>query len=131
MTRPDRPDTPSGRRRGAYRLGLRAETLAAALLQLKGWRVLARRYRAGGGEIDIIARRGATIAFVEVKARTSRDQALASITPRARRRIASAARSWCAGREDLGAATLRFDAILVLPWRLPEHVADAFPAPPD
>lgn len=131
MTRPDRPDTPSGRRRGAYRLGLRAETLAAALLQLKGWRVLARRYRAGGGEIDIIARRGATIAFVEVKARTSRDQALASITPRARRRIASAARSWCAGREDLGTATLRFDAILVLPWRLPEHVADAFPAPPD
>lgn len=131
MTRRDRQDMPSGRRRGAYRLGLRAETLAALLLRVKGWRILARRYRAGGGEIDIIAKRGDTVAFVEVKARASRDQALTSITPRARKRIASAARSWCAGREDMRTATLRFDAILVLPWRLPEHITDAFPAPSD
>lgn len=116
----------TSRRRGAYRLGLRAETLAALYLRAKGWRILARRFRAGSGEIDIIARRGRTIAFIEVKARGNRDAALTAITPSAQRRIASAARTWCAGREDLGAMTLRFDAVLVSPWRLPVHIADAF-----
>jgi len=117
---------PGRRRRGAYRLGLRAETLAALYLRAKGWRILARRFRAGGGEIDIIARRGDTIAFIEVKARADREAALAAITPATRRRIASAARTWCAGREDLSLMTLRFDAVLVCPWALPVHVADAF-----
>lgn len=123
------PEGGRDRRRGAYRLGLRAETLAAVFLRLKGWRILARRYRAGSGEIDIIARRRDTIAFVEVKARADREAALAAITPQAQRRIAAAARSWCAGREDAARAVLRFDAVLILPRRLPEHVADAFRPP--
>jgi putative endonuclease len=128
---PDGPSPAARRQKGrlaAYRLGLRAETLAALFLRLKGFRILARRYRAGSGEIDIIARRGATVIFVEVKARASREAALAALTPQGRRRIAAAARHWQAGRRDLGNATLRFDMVLIVPFRLPEHVINAFEA---
>ncbi|WP_051242078.1 YraN family protein [Stappia stellulata] len=125
---PPRP-APSRKRRSAYRLGLRAETLAVVALRLRGWRILARRYKAGSGEIDIIARKGDTIAFVEVKARATRDAALAAITAQGQRRIAAAARVWQARREDADAAVLRFDAVLVVPGRWPIHVADAFTAP--
>lgn len=113
-------------RSAAYRLGLRAEAFASVFLRLKGWRILARRYRAGSGEIDIIARRGKTVIFVEVKARSTREAALTAITPHAARRISAAARQWQAGREDLHDATLRFDAILIRPFRLPEHVVNVF-----
>ena len=118
-------------RHAAYRLGLRAETRAALALQLKGWRILARRFRANGGEIDIIIQRGETIAFVEVKARATRDAALAAITPVAQRRIASAARLWQARFSERTTWVFRFDAVLIVPWRWPEHVIDAFrPAEP-
>jgi putative endonuclease len=130
MAKDRKAGTRGGERRrsrpAAYRLGLHGETLAAFFLRLKGWRILARRYRAGSGEIDIVARRGKTVAFVEVKARASREAALLAITPQGRRRIAAAARSWQAGREDLANVTLRFDAVLIVPFRLPEHVENAF-----
>ena len=58
-------------RRRAERGGRRAEALAALWLRLKGWTILARRVRTPVGEVDLIARRGRTIAFVEVKARAS------------------------------------------------------------
>ena len=124
----DGPQAPKRRRprSAAYRLGLRAEALAALFLRLKGWRILARRYKAGTGEIDIIARRGRTVIFVEVKARATREAALAAITPHAARRISAAARQWQSGRKDLRDATLRFDAVLVVPLRLPEHVSNIF-----
>jgi putative endonuclease len=125
MPRAPQP-SPGRKRRSAYLWGLRAETLAVIALRLKGWRILARRYKTGSGEIDIIARRGDTIAFVEVKARATREAALAAITVQGQRRIAAAARVWQAGREDADAATLRFDAVLVVPRRWPIHIADAF-----
>ena len=84
------------RRRGAYLFGLKAESLAALLLRLKGYSILARRYAVSGGEIDIIARRGGSIAFVEVKARADLDMAADSITAAKRRRIARGARVWLA-----------------------------------
>eukprot|EP00873_Tetraselmis_striata_P025004 jgi/Tetstr1/445268/TSEL_033066.t1 len=71
---------------------------------------------------------GDTIAFIEVKARATREAALAAITAQGQRRIAAAARVWQAGREDTDAATLRFDAVLVVPRRWPIHIADAFTA---
>jgi hypothetical protein len=63
------------RRRRAYRFGHWAETLCVWWLRLGGYRVLARRYKTPVGEIDIVARRGAALAFIEVKARrhTTRD----------------------------------------------------------
>ncbi len=63
------------KRQEAERRGRGAETLACWYLRLKGWRILARRARVPGGEVDIVARRGRTLAFVEVKARASEDAA--------------------------------------------------------
>ena len=55
--------------REAERRGRGAETIACWYLRMRGWRILARRARVPGGEVDIVAKRGRTLAFVEVKAR--------------------------------------------------------------
>ncbi len=114
-------------RRRTNRAGRRAEGIAAALLALKGYRILARGFTVAGGEIDIVALRGATVAFVEVKARTDRDAALAAIDGIKRRRIARAAAVWLARNPWAASATFRGDAVLVVPRRWPRHVPDAFP----
>ena len=62
-------------RQEAERRGRGAETLACWYLRLKGWRILARRARVPGGEVEIIARRGRPLAFVEVKARATQEEA--------------------------------------------------------
>jgi len=95
-------------------------------LRLRGYRVLARRFRVPVGEIDIVARRGSVVAFVEVKARPSADAALESLTPRQRRRIARAALAFLQARPGLEMLVLRFDLVLVTPWRLPRHLEDAW-----
>ena len=116
----------TGRRRAAFRLGLRAETLAAVFLQLKGYHVLARRFRCRSGEIDIVARRGKILVFVEVKARPSMEAGLLAVTARARGRIAAAARHWLSRNGAHTDCAWRFDMIIVRPWRLPAHVEGAF-----
>ncbi len=114
-------------RRRALRLGLRAETLAVLLLRLKGWQILARRFNVPGGEVDIIARRGDTIIFVEVKARATPEAALAAIDGVKRRRLRLAAGRWLIGKDWALACVLRCDAILVMPRRWPQHVLDIGP----
>ncbi len=114
-------------RRRALRLGLRAETMAALVLRLRGWQILARRYKVPGGEVDIIARRGDIIAFVEVKARATPDAALAAIDAVKQRRLRLAARRWLSGKDWALACALRCDAVLVVPRRWPQHVADICP----
>ena len=79
-------------RRAAHGRGLGAERLCALSLRLAGWRILARRYGTPAGELDIVARRGRLIAFVEVKHRRERQGVLETITARQRRRIENAAR---------------------------------------
>lgn len=113
-------------RKSAYRLGHFAETRAAWALRLKGWRILKRRYRTPAGEIDLIAKRGKVVAFVEVKARSSREMALQSVAPKAQERIGKAARIFISQHPKAGFYTLRFDLIIVTGWRWPEHLADAF-----
>ena len=113
------------RSRTAHRFGLRAETLAAAWLTLKGYRILARRFKASGGEIDIIVWRRGVVAFVEVKARPSLDEALSSIALHKRQRISRAARAWLSRNPWAAARTLRGDAVYVAPWRWPKHVVAA------
>ena len=113
-------------RRRAHLFGLRAESIAALLLRLKGYHLLARRFAAAGGEIDLIARRGETIAFVEVKARDDLDAAAAAITATKRRRIGRAARVWLARNPWAAALNLRGDAVFVAPGRLPRHLASAY-----
>lgn len=110
--------------------GRRAETLAAWWLRLKGWRILARGYSIGrgrgAGEVDLIARRGRTLAFIEVKARNSIEAAAYAITAHQQDRIRRAALAFLAGRPELGDCAIRFDALLVVPRRLPSHICDAW-----
>jgi len=116
---------PDGRRR-AWRLGWLAEGLCALVLRLKGYRILARRWRSAAGEIDIIARRGRVLAFVEVKARRDGSAAAEAVAPRQRRRIARAAQAFAAGHPGVAGLDWRFDAMLVTRRGLPCHLKDAW-----
>ena len=115
-------------RRAAYRHGHLAEWAAAAVLLAKGYRLLARRYRTPLGEIDLIVRRGSTIAFVEVKARPTEREALEAVGRAAERRLASAADLWLTKHPAAAGFDLRYDIVVVLPWRIPKHMPDAFRA---
>ena len=96
------------------------------MLCLKGYRLLARRYRTPLGEIDLIVKRGRLVAFVEVKARRTRGAALDAVGAAAERRIVGAADLWLARHPDAAGLDLRYDLVLVTPWRLPAHLPDAF-----
>lgn len=113
-------------RRRRHALGLGAERLCAWHLRLRGWRILARRFRTPAGEIDIVARRGRLIAFIEVKARGDAGMAAESLGPRQRRRIARAAELFVKKSPQYGGYDMRFDMMLVSPARLPRHVMDAW-----
>ncbi|MBC7521853.1 MAG: YraN family protein [Sandarakinorhabdus sp.] len=101
--------------------GRRAETIAALFLQMKGYRILARRVQTRVGEIDLVARKGDTLVFVEVKARATLDSGLFALHPAARRRIEAASRV-LAPRYAGRCTTTRIDAVLVRPWALPVHM---------
>ena len=113
------------KREAAERRGRKAEAIAALWLQLRGWRILARRARVPGGEVDIVARRGRTIAFVEVKARSSDDQAALALDAYRLRRVAVAAER-LAPRFMRAGDDLRIDAIFIVPRRLPRHLTDVW-----
>lgn len=116
---------PSARsRRAAERRGRRAEWLAAWALRLKGYRILAQRVRRPGGEIDLIARRGNVLAFVEVKQRATLADALEAVPNRSWQRIAIAAESWAAHQPTLQDCNWRYDIIALAPLRWPVHKTD-------
>ena len=117
---------PRPERQAAFRVGISAESRAAALLVAKGFRILARRWRSPLGEIDIVARRRRLLVFVEVKARPTIDEAAESVNVRQRRRIAAAAEIWLAANPDDSIRDIRFDAILVAPGKIPQHIPAAF-----
>ena len=120
------PLTAPDSRRRAWRRGRRAEWLAAWSLRLRGYRVLARGFRVPVGEIDLIMRRGRVEVFIEVKARDALASAAEAISPRQRTRICRAAGIFMANRAELAALDCRFDVVMVLPWRWPRHVPDAW-----
>lgn len=113
-------------RRARYRRGLWSEVFAAIALNLKGYRVLARRHRTPVGELDLIACRGRILAMVEVKARASLAQGLEAVGTRQQQRIARAAEAFCAQFPRYREHDLRFDVIVVVPWRWPRHIIDAW-----
>src|SRR3979409_1473941 len=95
-----------GDRRRAWERGRAAERLAILALSLTGYRILARHLKFGPrntglGEIDIVARRGRVIAFIEVKSRADWGRAAESILARQRQRIARAASTFLAPRPQL------------------------------
>ena len=101
----------------SHELGRRSEDVACDYLAARGWTILARNFRAGHKEIDIIARLGETIAFVEVKARAGGEwgHPLDAITWSKRREIAHAARAWLHAHRIPG-VEYRYDAIAIR-WR--------------
>lgn len=119
------PDSRRKRRR-AYRKGHRGEWLAAAALMLKGYRVIARRYRTPAGEIDLIARRGSLIAIVEVKARPTLEEAMDAVGALAQRRIDAAADLWLGRQADHARLSVRYDLVAILPRRWPVHVKNIY-----
>jgi len=132
MAKPDelpaKPASPA--RIAAFRTGLSAESRAAAYLIAKGYRILARRHRTRYGEIDLVARRRGLLAFIEVKARASLDEAAYAVTPRQQARIINAAQAFLIDHPEYAEFELRFDAMLIAPRHLPRHLLAAFDASP-
>jgi putative endonuclease len=126
MSRRPSPDERTKRKRSAHLFGIRAESVAALLLRLKGYSILERRYSVSGGEVDLIVRRGEAIAFVEVKARADLETAAFAISATKRRRISRAARVWLSRNGWAAGLTLRGDAVYVAPRRLPRHAPAAY-----
>lgn len=112
-------------RKKNYTFGLKAENAAAFWLQVKGYKILERRYKTPMGEIDLIARKGNMLAFVEVKARQTKYQALESLTPSMRRRIEQAASSYIS-HNPVGDCDMRFDLVTVTPPFLIHHLDNAW-----
>jgi putative endonuclease len=110
----------------AYRRGHRGEWLAALALMLKGYRIVARRYRTKLGEIDLIARRGDLVLIVEVKVRATLIEAMDAIARQSERRIEAATDLWLSRQPDHGRLSIRFDMVAVLPRRWPVHVENVF-----
>ncbi|HVJ53614.1 MAG TPA: YraN family protein [Aliidongia sp.] len=110
----------------AERHGRRAERLCMLMLRLKAYRILAHHWRCPAGELDIVARRGRTLAVIEVKARADYATAAESVSMRQQSRIAMATRQFIAARPNLAALDVRFDVMLVMPYRLPRHLESAW-----
>lgn len=112
-------------RQEAERQGRRGETLAVWYLWLGGWRILARRQRVGAGEVDIVARKGRTVAFVEVKWRASAAALDQAIDARRLKRVARAAEA-LAPRFAKAGDDVRIDVILIAPGTWPRRITNAW-----
>lgn len=106
--------------------GRRAEWVAAIWLMLRGWRIIAFRHRTPYGEIDLLVRKADILAVVEVKRRTTLDEALNAVRPEQRRRLLRAAMAVAATRPESGAVSVRLDLVAMAPGRLPAHIEDAW-----
>jgi putative endonuclease len=111
-------------RRAAEARGRAAEARVAALYEVGGFRILARRWRCAAGEIDLIAERAGLVCFVEVKRRGR--HAAEALTAAQQARILAAAEAWAAAHPGHGARGLRFDVALVEDGAPPRLIADAF-----
>lgn len=114
------------RKERAEKWGRAGERRAALMLRLKGYTIVAHRLRTPVGEIDLVAKRGSTLAIVEVKARSNPNHALEALSRRQRHRLARAAAWLMASRPDFSTIAVRFDLILISPWKWPRHITDAW-----
>jgi putative endonuclease len=121
-----RPKGADRKRIRAERLGRWSEYRAALALLLKGYRIVTLRYKTKAGEVDIIARRGDLVIFVEVKARKDLRAGVDAVSYTAERRIQNAADHWLRRQSDATRLSLRHDIIVVRPWRWPTHFEGAF-----
>ena len=112
-------------RQAAEQRGRGAETLACWYLRLKGWRILARRARVHGGEVDIVARRGHMLAFIEVKARATEEAAAFALDEWRLRRVVVAAER-LAPRFMRDGDDVRIDTLFIVPGRWPRHLTNVW-----
>ena len=113
-------------RQAAERRGRQAERIAGWWLRLKGWKIVGRRLRTQAGEVDLVARKDAMLAFVEVKARPSLSEAAFALGARQRARLVAAAECWIAANPGHGVAGMRFDVVIVAADGTARRIADAF-----
>lgn len=109
-----------------YAIGFVAEFLCMLRLWGSGWRVAAHRFKHPVGEVDLIALRGKTVAFIEVKARESARAAIESIHPHQQQRICRAASAWMAKHPQFSGHTMRFDVMILTRWPWPRWMKNAF-----
>jgi putative endonuclease len=109
------------------RPGVAAERRAALHYRLRGWTILGANVWAGGNELDLIARRGRRLRFVEVKEKGGPGwgDPLEMVTAEKQRRLRRAAAVWLASRPELGGLTIGFDVVAVREGKL-QRVEDAF-----
>jgi putative endonuclease len=112
-------------RQAAEKQGRSGERVAAWWLRLQGWRIVGERVRTRRGEVDIVARRGRTLAFVEVKSRGNAASLALAIDDYRLRRVVDAAEALLP-RYGKGAEEIRIDVMLVRPWRLPVHLKNVW-----
>ena len=115
----------TNRRELAEKRGRRGEAIAAWWLRLHGWRIVGQRLKTPRGEVDLSARRGKTVAFIEVKARVKQSDLATAIDGWRLRRVAAAAEQLLP-RYGKGAENMRIDVILVAPWRWPHHLVNVW-----
>lgn len=120
------PRTGTAKKRRALWRGKFAEILAALYLRGKFYRILARNFKVKSGEIDIIAKKGNLIAFVEVKARDNVATAINAVSYDNQRRVQNAADYWLTRQKNATHLSMRFDIIAICPWRWPQHFINAF-----
>ena len=113
------------RRKAAERRGRWGEALAALYLQVQGWRIVARRVRTRVGEVDLVARRGRTTLFVEVKTRATGPELDLAIDRHRLSRVAAAA-TMLTPRYARPGDDIRIDVILLAPRALPRHIRNAW-----
>ena len=109
----------------AERRGRRGEGWAGWWLRLQGWRIVARRVKTPRGEIDLIARRGRTVAFVEVKWRGGGEALATAIDAYRLRRVAAAAEA-VAHRYAGSGEDIRIHVLLLAPRAWPRHIVNAW-----
>lgn len=109
----------------AERRGRRGEGWAAWWLRLHGWRILTRRVKTPRGEIDLVARRGSALAFVEVKWRATAAELDLAIDPYRLRRVGAAVEA-VAHRFARPGDTIRIDVLLLAPGHWPRHIVNAW-----
>ncbi len=120
------PASSNANRQRNEKRGHKAETIAFLFLRLKGYKLLARRFKSHHGEIDLIMRKGQTTAFIEVKARNSTDAAITSVTTYQSKRISAAAGLWMLRDAKAAAGFCRFDIVAVNAYLWPTHIQNAF-----
>lgn len=121
MAKRDRQNRIASFRRGHF-----AEIWAALWLTMKGYRIVARRFKTPVGEIDLIAKKRDLAIFVEVKARRDSQIGVDAVTYQAQNRIRAASDIWLSRQKNYHILSQRYDIIVISPWQLPHHFIDAF-----